>query len=71
MYYSDDQTTDSEMGMVCRMHRRQTTYTQNFGCKNLRKRPLEKAKFRCFRRLVIPTGIISLILTAFCCHHFQ
>jgi hypothetical protein len=35
------------MGIACRMHRRQNIYTQNFGCKNLRKRPLEKAKCRC------------------------
>jgi hypothetical protein len=59
------------MGMACSMHSRQTIYIQNFGCKNLRKRPLEKAKFRWFGRLVMPTGIISLIFIAFCFHHFQ
>jgi hypothetical protein len=35
------------MGIARRMHRRQNIHTQNFGCKNLRKRPLGKAKCRC------------------------
>jgi hypothetical protein len=35
------------MSRACRMHSRQTIYTQNIGCKNLRKRPLENAKWRC------------------------
>jgi len=29
------------------MHSRQNISIQNFGCKNLRKRPLEKANCRC------------------------
>jgi hypothetical protein len=35
------------MGIACRMHSRQTIQTQNFGCKNLRRSSLEKAKCRC------------------------
>jgi len=35
------------MGIECRMHSRQTIQTQNVGCKNLRKRTLEKDKYRC------------------------
>jgi hypothetical protein len=35
------------MSRACRMHSRQNISIQNFGCKNLRKRPLEKANCRC------------------------
>jgi hypothetical protein len=35
------------MGIECRMHRTQNIYTQNFGCKNLRKETIELAKCRC------------------------
>jgi hypothetical protein len=50
------------MGMACRMHRRQTIYTQNFGCKNLRKKDHLKSLSIDVR--IISKSILTLLLPA-------
>ena len=55
----DDQIKESEMGMTCRMHSKQTIYTQNFGCKNLRKWQLEKANCRCEDNIKMDLNIFA------------